>query len=56
MSKRTREINARYEKTRAEVRELARQRAAEKMRAGDDPAKAERLTREHDRPLVWFNR
>lgn len=40
----------------ARQQELAREAAAERQRARDDAAKAERLTREHDRGSIWVRR
>lgn len=57
-SKKTREINERYEKSRKEEQRMYREWRAKK-KADNDPAalaKAARLTREHNKPQVWWNR
>jgi hypothetical protein len=40
----------------ARQQELAREAEVERQRARDDAAKAERLTREHDRASIWTRR
>lgn len=55
MSKKTREIKARYEATRAEVREMEREAARDAEAAAKSAALADRLTRDALRPQVGFN-